>query len=78
MAWQPGCPDLFIDSLILLCLLHAFAQTKFSLLQTLEKENEAIVNIIKYESGDNFPPPQPVFSVLETDQEGKNILTVRL
>lgn len=45
-----------------------FTHTKLSLLQTLGEENEATVNVIKYESANNFPLPRPIllFPGLET------------
>lgn len=45
-----------------------FTHTKLSLLQTSEEEYETTVNVIKYESGNNFPPPRPILLVpgLET------------
>lgn len=47
MASQPDCLKLFIDNLILLCLLHAL--TKVSCLSSRHDENKATVDVIKYE-----------------------------
>ena len=71
MAWQPSCLGLFIDREFDSALPTAcFTQTKLPLLQTLEKENEVTLNVIKYESGKNFPPfrPTPLVPGLETSR----------